>query len=61
MLFQNIVKMKKNGGRSMGGTGVGTPSPNRGCTADASIQQCWQFLPFGGRRWSVEMLLVLGN
>jgi hypothetical protein len=37
MLFQNIVKKKKKkfGSRRMGGAGVGTASPNRGCAAGA--------------------------
>jgi hypothetical protein len=36
MLFQNIVKRKeKLGGRRLGGAGVGTASPNGGCTAGA--------------------------
>jgi hypothetical protein len=34
MLFHNIVKTGKSfEGRCMGGAGVGTASPNRGCTA----------------------------
>jgi hypothetical protein len=35
MLFQNIVKSKKIGGLRLGGAGVGTASPNGGCTAGA--------------------------
>jgi hypothetical protein len=41
MLFQNIIKRKKKFlGPLFGGAGVGTISPNRGCSVGASIRAC---------------------
>jgi hypothetical protein len=59
MLFQNIVKRKKSfGSRCMGGAGVGTASPNRGCNVGASYTTVPVILPAAVWRAQVEMLLV---